>query len=143
MLAFQYAFIGRVKKKSCLCLLPSQSLVLSHTYTVLQPDVTVRLEGIIDQIGQYIPTGLSMISHTLLKQKILTGGFKSHLHAITCIWYHKKNCTYYIHKLGTLNKSAFLSMNIFIQANSFATPYFPQVPCLLYARNFIGVLSSL
>jgi hypothetical protein len=49
--------------------LPSQSLVLSHTYTVLQPDVTGRLERIIDQRGQYIPTGLSMTPPTLLKQR--------------------------------------------------------------------------
>jgi hypothetical protein len=47
----------------------SQSLVLSHTYTVLQPDERERLEEKIDQRHQYIPTGLSMTSHTLLKQR--------------------------------------------------------------------------
>jgi hypothetical protein len=41
--------------------LPSQSLVLSHRYTGLQPDVIGRLEGKTDQRSQYIPIGLSMI----------------------------------------------------------------------------------
>jgi hypothetical protein len=79
---------------------------------------------------------------TFQTEKILTARFKYHLHAIKCTWYHKKNFTYYIHKLETPNESTFLSMNIFTQANSSVTPYFPQVPCLLYAGNFIGVLTS-
>jgi hypothetical protein len=104
---------------------PSQNLVLSHTYTVLQTQVTGRLEGITDQRGQYIPTGLSMNPpHTFETEKILTAGFKSHLYAVTCIWYHKKNFTYYIHKLETPNKSAFLSMNIFTQATVLPPPTF-------------------
>jgi hypothetical protein len=66
----------------------------------------------------------------------------THTHTHTHIWYHKKNFTYYIHKKETPQESTFLSMNIFTHADSFSTPYFSQVPCLLCAENFRGVLSN-
>jgi hypothetical protein len=81
-----------------------------------------RLEGITDQRSTHSYRVVHDPPDTFEIEKILTAGFKFHLHAIKCIWYHKKNFTYYIHKLETPNKSAFLSMNIFTQANSFATP---------------------
>jgi len=56
------------------------------------------MEGKTDQRGQDIPTGVSMTT-THFSEKILTAGFN----AITCILYHKKDCTYYIHKLETPN----------------------------------------
>jgi len=60
--------------------------------------------------------------HTFQTEKILTALFKSNLSVITYIYYHKKDCTYYIHKIETPNKSTSLSMYIFTHANSFANP---------------------
>jgi hypothetical protein len=54
--------------------LQSEVSVLSNKDTLLQPDITGRMEGKTDQRGQDIPTRMSMTT-THFSEKILTAGF--------------------------------------------------------------------